>query len=414
MSQAARSTSLPEPEGRAVARPPDGAPRPRPGRDRPPEPRPRPRIGPIGPVRRTVILVALSVAVTSTFQWATGPHGGGTAHHHAAPAGQAAGSAVAAGHAAHHGTAVAAAPASRVAYERYHRPDPTLPAIPAGPVKRFRVDVLMHETKVAADQPPLRVWSFGVNGHFMRGTGVSPPMVVEQGDRVEVTLVNGASKAMHVDMPHSLDMHAAEIAPNLAFKTIPPGATTHYSFIARHPGVYMYHCATQPMVMHLGSGMVGMFVVKPRHLPKVDRELWLVQQEYFLPQTPGGDSDYDKMLAEKPDVIAFNGYADQYMRHPFRVRAGERIRMYVLNPGPTHTTSFHVIGAVFDRFSSEGVTGGPAQVMALPPSTGGWVDFTLRGEGAYPFVDHNFASMAKGAMGTLLTTHAPPGAADGF
>src|SRR4051794_5674751 len=331
---------------------------------------------------------------------------------HAVTAGQAADTGAAgAGHAGHHGTAAAPAP---VVYEPYHRPDPTLPAVPAGTVKHFRVDVLMHRTRVAADHPPLRVWSFGVNGRFMRGTGVSPPMVVEQGDRVDVTFVNGASKAMDVNMPHSLDMHAAELPPNRAFKTIPPGATTHYSFVARNPGVYMYHCATQPMVWHLGSGMVGMFVVKPRHMPKVDRELWLVQQEYFLPVTPGGDSDYGKMLAEKPDVVAFNGYADQYMRHPIRVRAGERIRMYVLNPGPTHTSSFHVIGAVFDRFRSEGVTDGPAQVMALPPSTGGWVDFTLPGEGAFPFVDHNFPGMAKGALGTLLTDHAPPGAADGF
>src|SRR4051794_5674749 len=80
MSQAARSSSLPEPEDRAVARPPDGAPRPRPGRDRPPEPRPRTRIGPIGPVRRTVIIVALAVAVTSTAQSVAGRHSG-TAHH---------------------------------------------------------------------------------------------------------------------------------------------------------------------------------------------------------------------------------------------------------------------------------------------------------------------------------------------
>jgi nitrite reductase (NO-forming) len=414
VSQAARSTSPPDSEARAGARPPQGAPRPRPGRDRPPEPRPRTRIGPIGPVRRTVILVALAVAVASTVQWAAGRHSDDAAHNHAATPGATA-HPDGAGAVAGHGAAPGATPASaRVAYEPYHRPDPTLPAVPAGPVKRFRVDVLMHRTKVAADQPPLRVWSFGVNGRFMRGTGVSPPMVVEQGDRVDVTFVNGSSRAMHVDMAHSLDIHAAELPPNVAFKTIPPGATTHYRFVARHPGVYMYHCATQPMVWHLGSGMVGMFVVKPRTLPKVDRELWLVQQEYFLPRTPGADSDYAKMLAEKPDVIAFNGYANQYMRHPIRVRAGERIRMYVLNPGPTHTSSFHVIGAVFDRFRSEGVTGGPAQVMALPPSTGGWVDFTLRGDGAFPFVDHNFASMAKGAMGTLLTTHAPPGAARGF
>jgi nitrite reductase (NO-forming) len=247
----------------------------------------------------------------------------------------------------------------------------------------------------------------------MRGTGVSPPIVVNEGDRVDITFVNGANAAMHVDMPHSLDIHAAEVAPNIAFRTIAPGETTHYRFVARNPGVFMYHCATEPMVWHLGSGMAGMFVVRPRNLAKVDRELWLVQQEYFL-GAPGDDSSYDKMIAERPDVIAFNGYADQYMKHPIHVRAGERIRMYVLNPGPTHTSSFHVIGAVFDRTESEGVAGGPAQVMTLAPSTGGYVEFTLRREGAYPFVDHNFASMAKGAMGALVTEHAPPGAALAF
>jgi nitrite reductase (NO-forming) len=413
MSDAARTMSSATPsEGGALARPPDD-----PGRRFPPDPRLAPARSPrrpLGPARWALILAAFAMGTASSVHWAAGLHRGGPGHHRgaAAPAGSAAGE-VARG-ANHPAPAPGAAARAHVGYEAYRRPDPTLPAVPSGPVKRFRVEVLMHRTKVASDQPPLRVWSFGVNGRFMRGTGVSPPMVVEQGDRVAVTFVNGSSRAMHVDMPHSLDMHAAEIAPSRAFKTIAAGATTHYRFVAHNPGVFMYHCATQPMVWHLGSGMVGMFVVKPRHLPKSDRELWLVQQEYFLPRTPGADSDYGKMLAEKPDVIAFNGYADQYMRHPIRVRAGERIRMYVLNPGPTHTSSFHVIGAVFDRFWSEGVRGGPAQVMALPPSTGGWVDFTLHGEGAFPFVDHNFASMAKGAMGTLLTTHAPPGAADGF
>jgi hypothetical protein len=100
-------------------------------------------------------------------------------------------------------------------------------------VKRFRVETPMDRTKVAADRPPLRVWSFGVK----LCTGVLAPMVVEQGDRVDGTFVHGGSGAMHVDMPRSLDMHAAEIAPNRAFKTIPAGATTHYRFVARHPGV---------------------------------------------------------------------------------------------------------------------------------------------------------------------------------
>jgi nitrite reductase (NO-forming) len=349
--------------------------------------------------RLTAILgVAFVAGATASVIWALGP---GHRHPAVAPAG-------------HAPPAASATAGRRVAFEPYRRPDPALPAVPAGRVKRFRIDVLMHVTKVSAEDPPLRVWSFGVDGRFMRGTGVSPPMVVEQGDRVEVTLVNGASAAMHVDMPHSLDMHAAEIAPNVAFKTIAPGATTHYSFVARNPGVFMYHCATQPMALHLGAGMAGMFVVKPRHMPRVDRELWLVQQEYFLGRAPGADPDYEKMLAERPDVIAFNGYADQYMQHPIRVRAGERIRVYVLNPGPTHTSSFHVIGAVFDRTRSEGIAGGPAQVLTLPPSSGGYADFTLHGEGAYPFVDHNFASMAKGAMGALVTARAPRDATSGF
>src|SRR3954452_8293270 len=184
-------------------------------------------------------------------------------------------------------------------YEAYRRPGPTLPAVPAGRLKRFRVDVVMHETKVAHDAPPLRVWSFGVDGRFMRGTGVSPPMVVNEGDRVEVTFVNGANASMGVDMPHSFDVHAAEVAPDRAFKTIAAGATLRYGFVPRNPGVYMYHCATEPMVMHLGSGMAGMFLVKPRKLPRVDRELWLVQQEYYLGHRPGADSDYGKMTEER-------------------------------------------------------------------------------------------------------------------
>ena len=224
-------------------------------------PAPTPRRWRADTILTVIAAIAFVAGSTASVVWALSLHSGRQhgAHVAAAPHARAA---------APH----AQADAPRVRYEAYRRPDPTLPAVPAGHVKRFRVDVLMHRTKVADDKPPLRVWSFGVNGRFMRGTGVSPPMVVEQGDRVEVTFVNGASAAMDVDMPHSLDMHAAELAPNVAFKTIGPGATTHYSFIARNPGVFMYHCATEPMVFHLGSGMVGMFVVKPRrHLPKSSR-----------------------------------------------------------------------------------------------------------------------------------------------
>jgi len=293
--------------------------------------------------------------------------------------------------------------------EPYKRPDPALPAIPAGPVKKFKVDVFEHVTKVSKEKPATRVWSFGVNGVLHRGTGVSTPMVVEQGDKVEMTLVNGGSKKMDVTFPHSIDFHSSEVAPNKAFKTIEPGKTHKFSFVAKHPGVYMYHCATDPVLMHTGAGMVGMMIVKPRNLAPVDRELWLTQQEFYIGK-PGKDADAAKMAEKKPDVIAFNGFAAQYKDKPIAVKRGEKIRMYVMNAGPSIWSAFHVIGTVLDKTVIEGTTGRHAQTVNLAPSQGGWVEFTLDREGNYPFVTHGFGDMVKGAVGVLATERAPKGA----
>ena len=160
----------------------------------------------------------------------------------------------------------------------------------------------------------------------------------------------------------------------------------------------MYHCATQPVLMHTGAGMVGMFVVKPKGLAPVDKELWITQQEYYIGK-PGGDADMAKMEAKKPDVIAFNGYANQYGDAPISVRKGERVRMYVLNAGPSIWSAFHVIGTVFDRTVVEGTVGHDAQTISLAPSQGGWVEFTLAEEGTYPFVTHAFGDMVRGRDG---------------
>ena len=315
-------------------------------------------------------------------------------------------------HATDHATAPASAAGDisaeagkGIEIERYQRPDPTLPAVPAGEVKHFRVDVYEHVTKVSDDLAPTRVWSYAVNGKFNRGTGVSEPMVVNQGDRVEIELVNGGSKEMAVRMPHSIDFHSSEVAPNRAFKTIQPGETHTFSFVAKHPGVYMYHCATPPVLHHTGAGMAGMMVVKPRNLAPVDRELWVTQQEYYL-GAPGEDADLAKMQAKQPDVIAFNGYANQYQEHPITVERGERVRMYVLNAGASVWSAFHVIGTVFDKAVTDNGVAHDVQTINLAPSQGGYVEFTLDEEGAYPFVNHAFADMEKGAAGTLQTKNA--------
>ena len=243
---------------------------------------------------------------------------------------------------------------------------------------------------------------------YHRGTGVSAPIVVEEGTKVDFSITNGMTKKMKVDLPHSLDFHSAEVNPGTRYSDLAPGKRMSYTFVAKHPGVFMYHCATQPVLMHTGAGMVGMMIVKPKGLPAVDKELWMTQQEFYIGK-PGPDADMAKMNAKKPDVIAFNGYANQYKDHPITVRKGEKVRMYVLNAGPSIWSAFHVIGTVFDRTVIEGQVGHHAQTINLAPSQGGWVEFTLDEEGTYPFVTHAFGDMVKGALGVLATPNAPKG-----
>ena len=136
------------------------------------------------------------------------------------------------------------ADAKGIAFEKFAKVDATLPAVPAGAVKKFKVDVLHHVTQVSKDLAPTEIWSFAVNGKAYRGTGVSPPMVVTEGDTVDFTLVNGSTKAMKVTMPHSMDFHSAEVNPGKRYADLAPGKSMHYRFVADHPGVFMYHCAT--------------------------------------------------------------------------------------------------------------------------------------------------------------------------
>jgi nitrite reductase (NO-forming) len=298
------------------------------------------------------------------------------------------------------------AEAKAVAYEKFEKVDPTLPAVPAGAVKKFTVDVFQHVTQVDPQLAPTEAWSYAVNGKAYRGTAASPPIVVDQGDKVQITFVNGGSKRMAVNMAHSIDFHSAEVAPNKNYIDVAPGKRLTIRFVAKHPGVFMYHCATQPVLMHTSAGMMGMMVVKPRNLPPVDKELWLTQEEFYL-GAPGKPADMAKMTAETPDVMAFNGYANQYKANPITVRRGERIRMYVLDAGPSRWSAFHVIGTVFDRTYVEGVVGHDSQTVSFAPSQGGWVEFTLDQEGNFPFVTHAFGDMVKGAAGILHTTGAP-------
>jgi nitrite reductase (NO-forming) len=166
----------------------------------------------------------------------------------------------------------------------------------------------------------------------------------------------------------------------------------------------MYHCSSMPMSAHIANGLFGAVVIEPRGVPHADRSFVLLQSELYL-GADGGTVDYDKLLAEQPDLVVFNGYANQYDEHPLRVRTGERVRVWVLDAGPNRPSSFHVVGEQFDDVWSEGAwrlppaPGGGAQVLPLLPAQGGFVDLTFDEPGHYPFVSHLMVDAERGAHG---------------
>ncbi len=225
------------------------------------------------------------------------------------------------------------------------------------------------------------------------------------GDVFEVTVVN------HAPMGHSIDFHAGMVTPDDVMRTIPPGGTLLYSFTAVHAGIWLYHCATSPMAAHIANGMFGAVVIDPPRLPPVAHQYVLIQSEPYLgPQ--GGPVDVDKVDAERPDAVVFNGYADQYDARPLPARVGQRVRVWVLDAGPERATSFHIIGGQFDTVYAEGSyllrpgsgESGGSQVLALAPAQGGFVELTFPEPGHYPFISHYMLDAQRGAHGVLDVT----------
>lgn len=266
-----------------------------------------------------------------------------------------------------------------------------LPPATKSKVHRVRLVVTETEQEVAPGIKQMR-WTFG-------GTAPGPVLRGKIGDKFIVTLVNDGT------IGHSIDFHAGALAPDKPMRTIAPGETLTYTFTAIRAGIWMYHCSTMPMSVHIANGMFGAVVIDPPDLPKVDREFVLVQSETYLGQ-PGGTADPAKVLAIKPSLVTFNGYPNQYDFQPLQVRARDRVRFWILDAGPNVASSFHVVGGQFDKVWFEGaylLNGGPggSQAMAMQPAQGGYVELTVPQAGNYPFVTHIMADAEKGAHGVM-------------
>ncbi len=265
---------------------------------------------------------------------------------------------------------------------------------PASDDRVHRVTLNVEET-VAEVAPGIRQtrWTFG-------GTAPGPVLRGAVGDTFEITLVNDGS------IGHSIDFHAGALAPDEPMRTIQPGKTLTYTFTATQAGIWMYHCSTMPMSMHIANGMFGAVIIDPPDLAPVDREYALVQGELYL--GPQGDTaDAVKIAAQTPDLVAFNGYADQYVHRPLAAGVGERVRVWVLDAGPNTASSFHVVGGQFDTVYLEGGyrlrqdEAGGSQALALQPAQGGFVELSFPEAGNYPFVTHIMSDAEKGARGVF-------------
>jgi nitrite reductase (NO-forming) len=274
--------------------------------------------------------------------------------------------------------------------------DAALPPVPAGDLVKVKMTLKDMVVEVA---PGVKYNTWAFDGHGAPG----PVVHVREGQTVEMTLVNGGS------IPHSIDFHAARIAPNVAFKDVAPGDSFTFRFKADDPGVYMYHCGTKPVLAHIANGMYGAIVVDPaKPLPRVDREYILVASEWYLNgnglEKPA-DLSMAKARAMEPDWTTFNGYANQYVNHPLKADPGETVRFYVVAAGPTLDTAFHVVGTIFDRaWVNSDVTNPPqngVQTVSVPAGGGAVFDVKIEDPGLYPFVSHAFAHVDLGQVGLL-------------
>lgn len=269
--------------------------------------------------------------------------------------------------------------------------DPTLQPAPGGTVH----DIELHAGETELEVAPgvkQQMWTFDgkVPGTTLRG---------KVGDVFNVKLVNDGK------IGHSVDFHASRVAWNDEMRTIQSGESLMYQFRADYAGAWMYHCGTSPTLHHIGNGMYGAIIIDPPDLAPVAHEYLFVQSEIYTgPQ--GQPGDLIKMQNDEWDAVVFNGYVSQYKHKPIRVEPNERIRVWVVDDGPSENSAFHIVGTIFDTVYKEGnyllrpdqLRGG-SQVLDLQPAQGGFTEFSFAEAGLYPFVTHKFSNVGKGAIG---------------
>lgn len=271
---------------------------------------------------------------------------------------------------------------------------------------KVKVEMTAQITDIEIDKDyKYKAWTFN-------GEAPGPLVVVNEGDTIEFTLKNHDPA-----VPHSMDFHAVHASPSQDFINVMPNKEGTFTYDATNAGVFMYHCGTAPVLQHIANGMHGMIIVKPTAgYPtdsQVDREYTIIQNEWYK------YNDTEDMKNGNPSQVVFstkalkegepntNGDTFSLKEKPLLAKVGDKVRLYVANMGPNKTSSFHVVGTVFDDVY---IDGNPynhfkgMQTVMLPASGGAVVEFTVVKEGNYAIVTHQFNDASKGAVATLKVT----------
>ncbi|CAN5830378.1 hypothetical protein BH11BAC7_BH11BAC7_06180 [soil metagenome] len=246
-------------------------------------------------------------------------------------------------------------------------------------------------------------WTFGgtVPGSFIR---------TRVGDEIEFHLKSSPDNKLS----HNIDLHACTgQGGGAASSNVAPGYEVKFSFKTLNPGLFVYHCATAPVGMHIANGMYGLILVEPAGgLPPVDKEYYVMQGDFYTTGKNGEKGlqgfDMDKAIAEKPDYVVFNGKSNMLTgANALTAKVGETVRLYIGNGGPNLVSSFHVIGEIFDRVYVEGgsIINRNVQTTLIPSGGATIVEFKVEVPGTYLLVDHSiFRTFHKGSLGMLKVT----------
>jgi nitrite reductase (NO-forming) len=283
--------------------------------------------------------------------------------------------------------------------------DPTEVPAPIGAREPQTVQIDLETVEIEgqlADGTTFTYWTFNgkVPGPFYR---------VRVGDTIEVHLKNLTNSTM----AHSVDFHAVTGPGGGATMTqTAPGQETTFTAKALNPGLYVYHCATPMVAQHIANGMYGLILVEPEEgLPPVDREFYVMQGELYTNEAFGSTGhlteNLQALLNEDPEYLVFNGAVDGLTaQKPLKANVGETVRIYFGVGGPNFTSSFHVIGEIFDRVYDQASLTSPAltnvQTTLVPPGGATMVEFGLEVPGRYILVDHALSRLQRGLAGFLI------------